>query len=77
MKNDLNEGQNNIQEYAAEIKSTDKDLKAMEAKVANTIENRRQLMNDRNKEMNNMEAEDFDFVLNDSSELAKFFRNSF
>jgi hypothetical protein len=73
----MNEGQNNIQEYAAEIKSTDKDLKAMEAKVANTIENRRQLMNDRNKEMNNMEAEDFDFVLNDSSELAKFFRNSF
>jgi uncharacterized protein (DUF3084 family) len=77
MKNDLNEGQNNIQEYAAEIKSTDKDLKAMEAKVANTIENRRQLMNDRNKEMNNMEAEDFDFVLDDSSELAKFFKNSF
>lgn len=73
----MNEGQNNIQEYAAEIKSTDKDLKAMEAKVANTIENRRQLMNDRNKEMNNMETEDFDFVLNDSSELAKFFRNSF
>jgi hypothetical protein len=73
----MNEGQNNIQEYAAEIKSTDKDLKAMEAKVSNTIENRRQLMNDRNKEMNNMETEDFDFVLNDSSELAKFFRNSF
>jgi hypothetical protein len=73
----MNEGQNNIQEYAAEIKSTDKDLKAMEAKVSNTIENRRQLMNDRNKEMNNMEAEDFDFVLDSSSELAKFFRNSF
>jgi hypothetical protein len=73
----MNEGQNNIQEYAAEIKSTDKDLKAMEAKVANTIENRRQLMNDRNKEMNNMEAEDFDHVLDSSSELAKFFRNSF
>ena len=78
MQTEFDESQGHIDALAAEIKATDKDLKAMEAKVANTVDNRRQLMNDRNKEMNNMEEEDFHWIVKeDDSKLAQFFRNSF
>jgi hypothetical protein len=59
MENDRDIGQQEIDEINGNIKDCDKDVKAMEAKVQNTVELRRQLMNDRNKEMNNMEVEDF------------------
>ena len=62
MENDRDIGQQDIDRLNAKVKDSDKDVKAMEAKVQNTVELRRQLMNDRNKEMNNMEVDDFNAI---------------
>jgi cytochrome c556 len=77
MQNESEEAQQTIDRLAGEIKEKSKEVTSMEAKVDNTVELRRQLMNDRNKEMNNMDLEDFDAIKHGSDNVSEFFRTSF
>jgi hypothetical protein len=60
-----------------QIKDTNKELTSAQAKISKVVDDRRSLMNDRNKEMNGMEEDGFRQIQNADSDLTKFMRDTF
>jgi hypothetical protein len=77
MQNEQAEVDQELDATTQQIKDANKELTSAQAKITKVIDDRRSLMNDRNKEMNGMEEDGFRQIQNADSDLTKFMRDTF